>query len=54
MTFSIAFVSIFSVVSLSLVIDIFMLMEAMIDSGVHMGFSRETATTLVHQTILGK
>mmetsp|Transcript_13204 Transcript_13204/g.37159 ORF Transcript_13204/g.37159 Transcript_13204/m.37159 type:complete len:245 (+) Transcript_13204:707-1441(+) len=32
---------------------IFMLMEAMIDSGVHMGFSRETATTLVHHTILG-
>ena len=34
-------------------VDIFMLMEAMIDSGVHMGFSRETATTLVHHTILG-
>jgi pyrroline-5-carboxylate reductase len=33
---------------------IFMLMEAMIDSGVHMGFSRETATTLVHHTLLGK
>ena len=33
--------------------DIFMLMEAMIDSGVHMGFSRETATTLVHHTLLG-
>jgi len=32
---------------------IFMVMEAMIDSGVHMGFSRETATTLVHHTILG-
>lgn len=32
---------------------IFMLMEAMIDAGVHMGFSRNTATTLVHQTILG-
>jgi len=32
---------------------IFMLMEAMIDSGVHMGFSRETATTLVHHTLLG-
>jgi hypothetical protein len=28
-------------------------MEAMIDAGVHMGFSRETATTLVHQTLLG-
>jgi hypothetical protein len=34
-------------------VDIFMLMEAMIDSGVHMGFSRETATTLVHHTLLG-
>ena len=33
--------------------DIFMLMEAMIDSGVHMGFLRETATTLVHHTLLG-
>jgi len=32
---------------------IFMLMEAMIDAGVHMGFSRPTATTLVHQTLLG-
>lgn len=32
---------------------IFLLMEAMIDAGVHMGFSRETATTLVHQTLLG-
>jgi len=32
---------------------IFMLMEAMIDSGVHMGFSRDTATTLVHHTLLG-
>lgn len=32
---------------------IFMLMEAMTDAGVHMGFSRETATTLVHHTILG-
>jgi pyrroline-5-carboxylate reductase len=32
---------------------VFMLMEAMIDAGVHMGFSRATATTLVHQTILG-
>lgn len=25
----------------------------MIDAGVHMGFSRDTATTLVHHTILG-
>ncbi len=32
---------------------IFMLMEAMIDAGVHMGFSREVATTLVHHTLLG-
>ena len=32
---------------------IFLLIEAMIDAGVDMGFSRETATTLVHQTILG-
>ncbi len=32
---------------------VFMLMEAMIDAGVHMGFSRKTATTLVHETILG-
>lgn len=32
---------------------IFLLIEAMIDSGVDMGFSREIATTLVHQTILG-
>ena len=32
---------------------VFMLIEAMIDSGVHMGFSRETATTLVHHTLLG-
>lgn len=32
---------------------IFLLMEAMIDAAVHMGFSRETATTLVHHTILG-
>jgi pyrroline-5-carboxylate reductase len=32
---------------------IFLLMEAMIDSGVHMGFPRETATTLVHHTLLG-
>ena len=32
---------------------VFLLMEAMIDAGVHMGFSRETATTLVNQTLLG-
>lgn len=32
---------------------IFLLMEAMIDAGVHMGFSRETATSLVHHTLLG-
>jgi hypothetical protein len=32
---------------------IFMLMEAMVDAGVHMGFSRENASTLVNQTILG-
>lgn len=32
---------------------IFMLMEAMIDAGVHMGFSRDTAQTLVHHTLLG-
>jgi pyrroline-5-carboxylate reductase len=32
---------------------VFMLMEAMVDAGVHMGFSRETATTLVHHTLLG-
>lgn len=32
---------------------VFLLMEAMVDAGVHMGFSRETATTLVHHTLLG-
>lgn len=32
---------------------IFMLMEAMIDAGVHMGFPRDQATTLVYQTMLG-
>ncbi len=32
---------------------IFMLMESMIDAGVHMGFTRETASTLVHHTLLG-
>ena len=43
----------FDLFFLSTMTDIFMLMEAMIDSGVHMGFSRETATTLVHHTLLG-
>ena len=32
---------------------VFLMMEAMIDAGVHMGFSRNTATTLVHHTLLG-
>jgi len=32
---------------------IFLLMEAMIDAGVHMGFSRDTATALVYHTLLG-
>jgi hypothetical protein len=32
---------------------IFMLMEAMIDAGVHMGFARPVATTLVYHTLLG-
>jgi pyrroline-5-carboxylate reductase len=32
---------------------IFMLVEAMVDAGVHMGFSRDIATKLVHQTLLG-
>ena len=32
---------------------IFLLMEAMIDAGVHMGFSRDTATILTHHTLLG-
>jgi pyrroline-5-carboxylate reductase len=32
---------------------VFMLMEAMIDAGVHMGFSRDTSTTLVYHTLLG-
>jgi hypothetical protein len=32
---------------------IFMLMEAMIDAGVHMGFPRGQATTLVYHTMLG-
>ena len=32
---------------------IFMLMEAMIDAGVHMGFSRDVATKLCYQTLMG-
>lgn len=32
---------------------VFMFMEAMIDAGVHMGFSRRVASQLVSQTILG-
>ncbi|MBP6472332.1 MAG: pyrroline-5-carboxylate reductase [Chloroflexi bacterium] len=32
---------------------VFMMMEAMIDAGVHMGFSRRIATDLVTQTMLG-
>ena len=32
---------------------IFLLIEAMVDAGVQEGFSRDVATTLVHQTILG-
>lgn len=32
---------------------IFMMMEALIDAGVHMGFSRHVAQELVHQTMLG-
>lgn len=32
---------------------IFLLMESMIDAGVHLGFSRDVATTLVHHTLLG-
>jgi pyrroline-5-carboxylate reductase len=32
---------------------IFMVMEALIDAGVHMGFSRHVAEELVHQTMLG-
>jgi pyrroline-5-carboxylate reductase len=32
---------------------VFMMMEAMIDAGVHLGFSRQTATHLVTQTIKG-
>ena len=32
---------------------IFLMMEALIDAGVHMGFSRHVAQELVHQTLLG-
>lgn len=32
---------------------IFLVMEALIDAGVHMGFSRHVAEQLVHQTLLG-
>ena len=32
---------------------IFLVMEALIDAGVHMGFSRHVAQELVHQTLLG-
>jgi pyrroline-5-carboxylate reductase len=32
---------------------IFMVMEALTDAGVHMGFSRETAKELVQETMLG-
>jgi pyrroline-5-carboxylate reductase len=32
---------------------IFLVMEALIDAGVHMGFSRHIAQELVHQTMLG-
>ncbi len=32
---------------------IFLVMEALIDAGVHMGFPRRTAEDLVHQTMLG-
>jgi pyrroline-5-carboxylate reductase len=32
---------------------IFMMMEALVDAGVHLGFSREVARTLVIQTMLG-
>lgn len=32
---------------------IFMLMESMIDAGVHMGFPRDKAATLVYHTMLG-
>ncbi|HEY2963221.1 MAG TPA: pyrroline-5-carboxylate reductase [Pyrinomonadaceae bacterium] len=32
---------------------IFLVMEALVDAGVHMGFSRHVAEELVHQTMLG-
>jgi pyrroline-5-carboxylate reductase len=32
---------------------VFMVMEALVDAGVHMGFSRHVAQELVHQTMLG-
>ncbi len=32
---------------------VFLVMEALIDAGVHMGFSRHVAQELVHQTMLG-
>jgi pyrroline-5-carboxylate reductase len=32
---------------------VFLLMEAMIDAGVHLGFSRDMASTLTHHTLLG-
>jgi pyrroline-5-carboxylate reductase len=32
---------------------IFLVMEALVDAGVHLGFSRHVAEELVHQTILG-
>jgi pyrroline-5-carboxylate reductase len=32
---------------------IFLVLEALIDAGVHMGFPRRTAEELVHQTVLG-
>jgi pyrroline-5-carboxylate reductase len=32
---------------------LFLVMEALIDAGVHMGFSRHVAQELVHQTLLG-
>src|ERR1043166_1237966 len=32
---------------------VFLVMEALIDAGVHMGFSRHVAEQLVHQTMLG-
>lgn len=32
---------------------VFLIIESMVDCGVHMGFSREVATKLVHHTLLG-